>query len=64
MTRLPDRQTLLRDIAQAFAEGVRLAPGCALAGIAARTLQRCKTGDGVTGDIFLDAYRTQAICVS
>ena len=33
MTRLEDRQTLMRDIAQARAEGARLAPACALAGI-------------------------------
>ena len=42
MTRLEDRQTLMCDIAQACAEGARLAPACALAGIAARTLQRWK----------------------
>ena len=47
MTRLEDRQTLIRDIAQACAEGARLAPACALAGIAARTLQRWKI-DGLT----------------
>jgi putative transposase len=47
MTRLEDRQTLMRDIAQACAEGARLAPACALAGIAARTLQRWKI-DGLT----------------
>ena len=44
MTRLEDRQTLVRDIAQACAEGARLAPACALAGIDVRTLQRWKTG--------------------
>ena len=42
MTRLEDRQTLLRDIAQARADGARLAPACALAGIDPRTLQRWK----------------------
>ncbi len=30
MTRLEDRQTLLRDIAQARTDGARLAPACAL----------------------------------
>ena len=38
MTRLEDRQILVRDIEQACAEGARLAPTCALAGIGARTL--------------------------
>ena len=57
MTRLEDRQTLMRDIAQACAEGARLAPACALAGIAARTLQRWKI-DGLTrGDRRPDAAR-------
>ena len=37
MTRLEDRQTLVRDIEQACADGARLAPACALAGIDART---------------------------
>ena len=55
MTRLEDRQTLMRDIAQASAEGARLASACALAGIAARTLQRWKI-DGLTrGDRRPDA---------
>ncbi len=39
MTRLEDRQTLARTIAQARAEGARLSSACALAGIDARTLQ-------------------------
>ena len=57
MTRLEDRQTLMCDIAQACAEGARLAPACALAGIAARTLQRWKV-DGLTrGDRRPDADR-------
>jgi putative transposase len=43
MTRLEDRQILMRDIAQAHAEGARLAPACALAGLDPRTLQRWKT---------------------
>ena len=46
MTRLEDRQILMRDIAQARADGARLAPACALAGFDPRTLQRWKTGDG------------------
>ena len=58
MTRLEDRQTLMRDIAQACADGARLAPACALAGIDARTLQRWKAGDGLTrGDRRPDADR-------
>ena len=48
MTRLEDRQTLVRDIAQACADGARLAPACALAGIDARTLRRWQAGDGLT----------------
>jgi hypothetical protein len=47
MTRLEDRQTLARDIAQACAERARLAPACALAGVDVRTLQRWKTADGL-----------------
>src|ERR1700736_1769719 len=43
MTRLEDRQILMRDIAQARAEGSRLAPACALAGLDPRTLQRWQT---------------------
>jgi hypothetical protein len=41
MTRLEDRRTLADHIAQARADGARLSPACALAGIDARTLQRC-----------------------
>src|SRR3954462_3461923 len=48
MTRLEDRQILMRDIAQARADGARLAPACALAGLDPRTLQRWKTGDGLS----------------
>jgi putative transposase len=44
-TRLEDRQTLMREFAQARAEGARLAPACALARIDTRTLQRWKAGD-------------------
>ena len=47
MTRLEDRQTLVRDIEQACADGSRLAPACALAGIDARTLRRWQAGDGL-----------------
>jgi transposase InsO family protein len=58
MTRPEDRRTLMRDIAQACAEGARLVPACALGGIAARTLQRWKIGDGLTrGDRRPDADR-------
>jgi hypothetical protein len=42
MTRLEDRQILVRDIEQACADGARLAPACALAGIDAGTLRRWK----------------------
>jgi len=56
MTRLEDRQTLVRDIEQACADGARLAPACALAGIDTRTLQRWKAGEGLTrGDRRPDA---------
>ena len=48
MTRLEDRQILKRDIAQARADGSRLAPACALAGLDPRTLQRWKTSDGLS----------------
>jgi hypothetical protein len=53
MTRLEDRQTLMSDIAQACAEGARLAP--AVLWPASRTLQRWKI-DGLTrGDRRPDA---------
>src|SRR3954451_6984089 len=58
MTRLEDRRTLADHIAQACADGARLSPACALAGIDARTLQRWKAGVGlVTGDCRPDADR-------
>ena len=58
MTRLEDRQILVRDIAQARGEGARLGPACAVAGVDARTLQRWKAGDGLArGDRRLDADR-------
>jgi len=58
MTRLDDRQTLADHIAQACAEGARLTPACAPAGIDARTLQRRKAGEGLArGDHRPDADR-------
>jgi transposase InsO family protein len=50
MTRLEDRQILLRDIGQARVQGARLAPACALAGIDVRTLQRWQSNDGMPRD--------------
>jgi hypothetical protein len=44
MTRPEDRQTLVRDISKARAEGARLAAACAVAGIDPRTLQRWQGG--------------------
>jgi transposase InsO family protein len=58
MTRLEDRQILVRDIEQACADGARLARACALTGIDAATLRRWKTGDGLAqGDRRPDADR-------
>ena len=58
MTRLEDRRILVRDIEQACADGARLSPACALAGIDARTLRRWKAGDGLLrGDRRPDADR-------
>jgi transposase InsO family protein len=58
MTRLEDRQILVRDIEQARADGARLVPVCALAGIDARTLRRWKSGNGLEqGDRRPDADR-------
>lgn len=58
MTRLEDRQILVRDIEQACTDGSRLAPACALAGIDARTLRRWKAGNGsIQGDRRPDAER-------
>ena len=58
MTRLEDRQILVRDIEQARMDGARLAPACALAGIDAGTLRRWKVGDGLLqGDRRPDADR-------
>ena len=59
MTRLEDRQILVRDIEQACEDGARLVPACALAGIDARTLRRWKAGDGLRqGDRRPDAARS------
>jgi putative transposase len=58
MTRLEDRQTLAAAVAQACAEGARLRPACALAGIDVRTFQRWQAGEGLTrGDGRPDAVR-------
>jgi putative transposase len=59
MTRLEDRQILIRDVAQACTDGARLAPACALAGIDVRTLQRWKSGEESSsrGDRRPDAER-------
>jgi len=58
MTRLEDRQIMVRDIEQACADRARLAPACALAGIDTCTLRRWKTGDGsIQGDRRPDAER-------
>ena len=48
MTRLEDRQILMRHIEQACADGARHAPACALAGIDPRTLRRWRKDDGLT----------------
>jgi putative transposase len=58
MTRLEDRQILVRDIEQACADGSRFAPACAVAGIDTRTLQRWQTANGsIQGDRRPDAER-------
>ncbi len=58
MTRLEDRQILVREIEQARVDGARLVPACALAGIDAGTLRRWKAGDGLPqGDRRPDAAR-------
>ena len=58
MTRLEDRQILVREIEQARIEGARLAPACALAGIDASTLRRWQAGAGLRqGDRRPDADR-------
>jgi len=58
MIRLEDRQTLVREIEQARADGARQLKACALAGIDPRTLQRWRKDDGLTcGDRRPDAVR-------
>jgi len=48
MTRLEDRQTVVRNIELARTAGARLACACDLAGIDPRTLQRWQAGDGLS----------------
>jgi transposase InsO family protein len=56
MTRLEDRQTLVREIGQAG--GARQAKACALAGLDPRTVQRWRKSEGLTlGDRRPDAIR-------
>ena len=58
MTRLEDRQTLAAVVAEARADGARLGPTCALAGIDPRTLQRWRASDGLArGDRRPEAVR-------
>ena len=58
MTRLEDRQNLVRAIEQARLSGARVASACDLAGINRRTWQRWRAGDGLTqGDRRPDAVR-------
>src|SRR4051812_28998997 len=58
MTRLEDRQTLVAEITSACAAGARLAPACHFAGIALRTFQRWRAGEGeVTADRRPEAAR-------
>jgi putative transposase len=59
MTRLEDRQFVVRDLDLAREDGARSVPACALAGIDARTLRRWKAGDGLRqGDRRPDAARS------
>ena len=44
MTRLEDRQILVRETERARTGGARLAEACALAGLDARTVQRWRAG--------------------
>jgi hypothetical protein len=60
MTRLEDRQILVRDIEQARAKGARVAPACALAGIDARTLRRWQAA-GVGARVRLASDRLHAM---
>ena len=57
MTRLEDRQILMRCIAQARADGSRLAPACALAGlggVAAAPMTTAYLGMGI--GVIVDAF--------
>src|SRR4051812_49465103 len=61
MTRLEDRQTLAAVVDEARADGARLGPACALAGIDPRTLQRWRASDGLArGDRRPEAVRALA----
>jgi putative transposase len=58
MTRLEDRQNLVRNIEQACVDGARHAPACAVGGIDVHTLRRWKAGAGLLqGDRRPDADR-------
>jgi len=58
MIRLEDRQEIAQVVAQAHAAGARLKAACELTGIAVRTLQRWKAGEGlVRGDRRPDMVR-------
>src|SRR5206468_2223238 len=58
MTRLEDRQTLAAVVDEARANGARLGPACAPAGIDPRTLQRWRASDGLArGDRRPEAVR-------
>lgn len=48
MIALEDRQQLVRHIDEAHAAGARLRPACEVAGITLRTLQRWRSGQGLT----------------
>src|SRR4051812_50197050 len=61
MTRLEDRQTLAAVVDEARADGARLGPACALAGIDPGTLQRWRASDGLArGDRRPEAVRALA----
>jgi transposase InsO family protein len=57
MTRLEDRQTLMREIDAARASGARQAEACGLAGINPRTIQRWRKNGAILGDRRPDAVR-------
>ena len=69
MTRLEDRQTLAAGVAGARADGARLGPACALAGVDPRTLQRWRAdalanGSGAGTPRWTAAARLQAVIVT